>query len=265
MKSYLSLAWKELKAQKITSVLILIAIILSTVATTALGQSIGILQTLRVKQASALNGDRYVTFHQLTEEQNHSLSSDPRLKDVGSLINLGSVELGNSGLSLFLREYHGNALNAYPSICSIKTGRLPSENGEIALSEDTLKYLDFTGSCGDTITLPISVSLKNDDTPPYQYTADFVLTGILESNYLGYVTGTVDGIIGEGTAKSLLPEKYYLYSVDFKTINTRQFQSVVYDLAEKLNIPEADIQYNWVLLNASGISYNEKVDKDTDS
>ena len=62
MKSYLSLAWKELKAQKVTSLLILLAVILSTIATTAMGQSVGILQSMRVEQAAGLNGDRYATF-----------------------------------------------------------------------------------------------------------------------------------------------------------------------------------------------------------
>ena len=61
MKSYLSLARKELKAQRVTSILILIAVILSTVMTTVVGQSIGILQAMRVSQAASLNGDRYVT------------------------------------------------------------------------------------------------------------------------------------------------------------------------------------------------------------
>ena len=31
MKSYLALAWKELKAQKITAILILVAVIMSTI------------------------------------------------------------------------------------------------------------------------------------------------------------------------------------------------------------------------------------------
>ena len=44
MKSYLALAWKELKAQKITAILILVAVIMSTIMTTVIGQSIGILQ-----------------------------------------------------------------------------------------------------------------------------------------------------------------------------------------------------------------------------
>ena len=68
MKSYLSLAWKELKAQKIMAALILLAVILSAIMTTAVGQSIGILQSMRIEQASGLNGNRYATFHQLNEE-----------------------------------------------------------------------------------------------------------------------------------------------------------------------------------------------------
>ena len=263
MNSYLSLAWKELKAQKITSVLILLAVILSTIATTAIGQSIGILQSMRVNQASGLNGDRYGTFHQLTEEQAAALSSDPRLYDVGSLINLGNLELGSSGLTLFLREYCGNALDAYPSVGKIKEGRLPAKEREIALPEDALQYLNFNGNPGDLITLPVKISLQSDTQPPYAYTADFVLTGILESNYIGYATGTVDAVVGEGTAAALLPPRYFLYSTDFKTKNSDNFQSIVYDLAGQLNISEDHIQYNWVLLDALGISYDEKGNADT--
>ena len=66
MKSYLTLARKELKAQRIMAILILIAVIMSTIMTTVISQSIGILQSMRVEQAAGLNGNRYVTFHQLS-------------------------------------------------------------------------------------------------------------------------------------------------------------------------------------------------------
>lgn len=265
MKTYMALAWKELRAEKITSVLILIAVILSSAATTALGQSVGILQSMRIEQAASLNGDRYGTFHQLTEEQNQVLLQDERLTDVGSLINLGSTSLGNSGLTLFLREYQKDALKAYPDIGRIKEGRLPEEKGELALPEDELNLLGFDGAIGDRISLPISVSRLTDDQPPFEYTADFVLTGILESSYVGYANGIVDAVVGEGTAKELLPERYMLYSTDFKTISTGQFQETVYDLANKLQISENQIQYNWILLNALGISYDEAENADSDS
>ena len=69
MKSYRTLAWRELKEQKVTAVLILVAVILSSIMTTAAGESIGILQSMRREQAAGLNGDRYATFHQLSKEQ----------------------------------------------------------------------------------------------------------------------------------------------------------------------------------------------------
>lgn len=79
MKSYLSLAFKELKNQKIMAVLILTAVVLSSIMTTAIGQSLGILRTLRIEQAASLNGDRYVTFHQMTEEQMLQLKNEKRV------------------------------------------------------------------------------------------------------------------------------------------------------------------------------------------
>ena len=42
MKSYRTLALKELLSQKVTSILILIAVVLSTMMTTIVGQSIGV-------------------------------------------------------------------------------------------------------------------------------------------------------------------------------------------------------------------------------
>lgn len=252
-----SLAWKELKAQKVVSILVLIAIILSTIATTALGQSIGILKLLQIKQAEGLNGNRYATFHQLNDRQNQQLFLDNRLKNVGTYINIGSSKLKNSGLTLYLREYQGDALKAYPEISQLKKGQLPKNQGEIALSEDAIKYLNLNDTLGSIITLPLSIGLKNGTIPNYEYTADFILTGILENHYIGYTTGIVEAIVGEGTAKNILPEPYFLYSTDFKTKDKKTFQSTVDDLAQKITIQEEDIQYNWILLDALGIDYDE--------
>ncbi len=263
MKSYLALAWKELKAQKITAILILVAVIMSTIMTTVIGQSIGILQSMRIQQAAGLNGNRYATFHQLGKEQAQKLHEDDRLYDVGDTIFIGSTPLGNSSLSLYLREYHDNALSMYPAIGNVKEGRLPEEAIEIALSEDALQYLGLDAVIGDTVSLDLSVSVMDGSLSELEYSADFVLTGILESSYIGYASGTVEGIVGEGTAEELLPEDYLLYSTDFKTYDKQNFQNIIYALAEDLNVDERYIQYNWVLLDAIGISYDEAVDSDT--
>lgn len=258
MKSYLTLSWKELTAQKITSVLILIAIVLSTMMTTVIGQSLGILQALREQQAGTLNGYRYATFHNLTDEQKKVLEEDSRLSFVGSNIILGTADLKNSGISLQLREYDEKGLSIYPTVSQLVKGRLPQKAGEIALPEDALKYLGFSGEIGDKITLSLSISLLEDTEKAYEYQAEFTLCGILESNYLAYVSGIVTGIAGQGTAEEYLPEKYRLYSTDFRTAEKRDFQQIVGDLAGKIQLPDSCIQYNWLYLNALGIKYDKE-------
>ena len=262
MKSYLALTWKELKAQKITAILILVAVIMSTIMTTVVGQSIGILQSMRIEQAASLNGNRYATFHQLEKEQAKKLHEDDRLYDVGDTIFVGSTPLSSS-LSLYLREYHDNALFMYPAIGNVKEGCLPEEANEIALSEDTIRYLGLDVAVGDTVSLDMRVSVMDGSLPEFEYSGNFILTGILESSYIGYSSGTVEGIVGSGTAEKLLPEEYLLYSTDLKTYDKQNFQSIVYDLAEELNVEKRYIQYNWVLLDAIGISYDEATNSDT--
>ena len=263
MKSYLYFSWKELKAQKVTALLILIAVVLSTVMTTVIGQAIGILQTMRLTQANALNGDRYATLHQLTKAQADMLHTDERLFDVGDTLCIGTLPLPNSSLSLLLREYDETALTLYPASLQIEEGALPQKVQEIALSGDALGYLGLDAEVGDTITLSLSVGDMLGLLPAYDYTADFTLTGILKNDYLGYSSGMVNGIVGAKTADALLPPEYRLYSTDFKTKSESDFQDIADDLAEQLSLDERCIQYNWIVLNAHGISYRDRQETDT--
>ncbi len=301
MKSYRTLALKELLSQKVTSILILIAVVLSTMMTTIVGQSIGVLSAMREQQAIAIGGNRYATFLQMNADQLHALEQDERLSYVGKSIYMGSLELSPSlaiaiggnryatflqmnadqlhaleqderlsyvgksiymgslelspSLTLGLMEYLDDNAAIYPSSTSVEGGRLPEAPMEIALSEDILKYLGFEGSIGDKITLSLQKNLRHNIADCYSYTAEFVLTGILKNNYLGYTSGTVMGVVGEGTAEQLLPESYIYYNVDIRTADKKNFQAVVDDINKELNIHELDTSYNIVYLNALGISY----------
>lgn len=256
MKSYYSLARKELCAQKVTSLLILIAVVLSTMMTTAVGQSLGILNAMRQQQASSLNGNRYATFHQLTKDQTKRLADDNRISYSGTLMALGVSDIPNSSLSILVREYRDDALSVYPTISQLENGDLPRNAGEIALPRDVLDLLGFTGSIGDMVTLPMHISLLNDTGSSYEYSAEFILSGILKSNYVGYVSGTVNGIAGEGSASKVLPPKYQLYSTDIRTADKNSFQQTIYDLRDSLGIPDSCIQYNDLFLTTLGIAYD---------
>jgi len=257
MKSYRILAWRELLAQKVTSVLVFIAIILSTITTTVVGQSIGILNAMREQQAVMLQGKKYASFFQMSEEQASELSRDPRLSYIGLSVSLGTISLNNQ-LTLGLVEYVNNSLEAYPSMSQIQEGRLPERAMEIALPEDALTFLGYDGKVGDVISLSATRSLRHDIAPSIAFTADFVLVGITKSNYLGYTNGRITGIVGSGTASRLLPEEYLYYNVDFCTVDKKTFQDTVNSLIEALRIHELDISYNQAYLQACGISFDSQ-------
>lgn len=254
MKSYRMLAWKELKTQKITSLLILIAVILSTWMTTVIGQSAGILNAMRIRQAAALGGEQYASLLQLTEDQVQTMKGDSRFSALGVYMGIGTAEL-NQTLSLTLVEPSGEYLELTPSLTALKEGRLPEKSYEIALPEDALQYLGLDGKIGERVTLTVEKVLRQGNILPFTDTAEFLLTGILESNYLTYSSGTITGIVGKGTGAELLPEEYQFYNAAFQTGETEDFQAVVNQYLEKFQIPKINVAYNGAYLNALGIGY----------
>ena len=258
MKHYSALARKELLAQRITSVLILLAIVLSTMMTAAIGQSAGILSAMRQQQAIAIGGDRHAGLVQMDREQLAALQSDPRLSFAGSYVVLGSMRLDNT-LLLGLSEFQEDVSAVYPSISAIKEGRLPQAPMEVALPEDVLEYLGFTGSLGETVSLPLSKTLRHGVmTQSHNFTADLTLVGITRSNYMSYTAGTVNGIVGPGTAEALLPEEYFYYNVDIKVADKGSFQSTMDSLVSAMDIHPLDTTYNILYLDALGIRYDSE-------
>lgn len=251
MKSYRTLALRELKAHRVTSVLILIAVILSTLMTTAVGQSAGVLSAMRQEQAIALGGNRYATLLQLTGDQAALVEADRRLSWTGRCIPLGSLEL-NDILTLSVSEYWD--LTAVPSYTQLAEGRLPEGPMELVLPEDALAFLGFDGAVGDTVALPLSRALRHGIAmDAYDYTAEFTLVGITKSNYLGYTRGSILGLAGRGTAEAVLPEEYLYYNIELRTADKGRFQAIIDDLNARLDLHELDTLYNLPYLNALGI------------
>ena len=145
-------------------------------------------------------GDRYASFVQMDREQVEALQNDPRLSYTGVSVSLGTVELSRA-LTMGLIEFRDDSAEIYPSFTRLREGRLPEKAMEIALPEDVLRLLGFTGKTGDTITLTAAKTLRHGvETEEFVYEADFILTGITESNYLGYAAGLVYGIAGEAVS-----------------------------------------------------------------
>ncbi len=256
MKNYRILALRELSAQKLTAFLILTAVLLSTTMTAVVGQSAGVLSAMRIQQAAAIGGDRYVTFLQLTKEKVRMLENDSRLSYTGRFVSLGEEKL-NDQLSLGVAEYQDGSIAARSAGFRLAEGRLPKAPMELALPENALGFLGFDGKIGDKISLSLSKALRHGImTEDYDYNAEFTLVGITESNYLGYTGGNILGCAGWGTADMVLPPEYLYYNVDIRTADRDDFQEIIKDLCVRLEIHELDTLYNVPLLNALGISYD---------
>jgi len=256
MKHYYTLAWKELLAQRVTSVLILIAVVLSTAMTAVIGQSAGVLAAMRQQQAIALGGDRYASFVQRPWEQVERMKADPRLSYVGTYLQLGSVPLDRT-LTLSLLEYQEDVAAIYPTRAKLKAGRLPKAPLELALPEDVFHRLGLTGQLGETVTLSLSRALRHGvEIQAYDYAAEFTLVGITETNYLGYIAGMVSGIAGPGSGDILLPDNYRYYCVDFRTADKKKFQETLTALVAELDVHQLDVSYNIPYLDALGIRYD---------
>ncbi len=260
MRRYRTLARKELLAQRVTSMLIFLAIVLSTMMTAVIGQSMGVLSAMRQQQAIAIGGNRHAGFVQMDRQQVEVLEGDPRLSFVGTYVVLGSMKLDNT-LILGLSEFQEDVSAVYPSNSTVKEGRLPEAPMELALPEDVLGYLGSSGKLGDTLTLTLSKALRHGVvTNSYDFTAQFTLVGITESNYMSYAAGTINGIVGPGTAEALLPEEYFYYNVDIRVADKGTFQETLNDLIAALSVHELDTQYNVPYLDALGIRYDAEGD-----
>lgn len=260
MRRYRTLARKELLAQRVTSMLIFLAIVLSTMMTAVIGQSMGVLSAMRQQQAISIGGNRHANFVQMDRQQVEVLEGDPRLSFVGTYVVLGSMKLDNT-LILGLSEFQEDVSAVYPSNSTVKEGRLPEAPMELALPEDVLGYLGSSGKLGDTLTLTLSKALRHGVvTNSYDFTAQFTLVGITESNYMSYAAGTINGIVGPGTAEALLPEEYFYYNVDIRVADKGTFQETLNDLIAALSVHELDTQYNVPYLDALGIRYDAEGD-----
>lgn len=257
MKLYISYVVKNILKQKTTAILIIIAITLSTLMTTALGQSISVLQTLREQQAISMSGNQHVTFHNIDEKQVESIKMHPEVENVSSNISLGSVEL-DCGFSLLIKEYVNvnNALSVFPATLSIKTGKFPTAPNEIALSEDALKRLNIPAIINEPINLDLSISSMRVVEYPYTYTGKFILTGIFEDNYFGHVSKMLVGVVGSGTAINYLPQRHLVYSTSVSIIDRKNFQNIVNEITDELNISSDLIHYNTTLLEVLNIEFD---------
>lgn len=98
----------------------------------------------------------------------------------------------------------------------LKFGYLFKDKNEIVLDENILKFMGIKLRLGVIIFMNLDILFLNDIILLYNYIVNFKLSGILEDDYIGYVSGIVNGIVGKGILENLLFKRYILFFLDFK-------------------------------------------------
>ena len=116
--------------------------LLSTMMTTIVGQSLGVLTAMREQQAIALGGNRYATFLQMDADQLHALQQDERLSYGEEPLEFTSIEAGSTicvaGADLAVLE----TLDGYEGYLGIGNGGFT--NGVQVIVDDSI-YEQLTG------------------------------------------------------------------------------------------------------------------------
>jgi ABC-type antimicrobial peptide transport system permease subunit len=231
---------------------------LSSLMTTAIGQSVGIFQEIRIQQAGMLNGFKYATLHSLDKETADKISNAPEISYSGKYMNIGEVEIPNTSMTIQLTEYEGNALSIYPNMSKLDGGRMPQSANEVALPQNAIDMMGNGLKIGDTLLLRVILAEPTIGEEAKTVSLHGVLAGILDENYLGYSTGTIKGIVGQGTASALALVEKKMWSLDIVTKNNIEFQSAIDDIESAYQLDHKNTQYNWMYLDAIGISYDKE-------
>ncbi len=84
--------------------------------------------------------------------------------------------------------------------------------------------------------------------------AEFVLTGLLKEIGQNSTGNSMNGMVGDGAMEMYLPPENYMYLVNFKVQDLDNFQPIINQIIDDLNITRlGGVQYNHVYLDSLGV------------
>lgn len=248
MKSYLGVSIKQIRRQKLSSIFIIITIILSSILLTSIGQSIGTIKNLMINQSRWINGDRHASINFINEEMAENIKKNELIDNVGITNVLGESKIPNSSFILQLDRYDEKALNIFKTKTTLISGVYPKGADQIALSEDTLEMFGLEKKLNQKIIFPVKINTNNDEI----INKEFILTGIIKNNSIGYLSGRIGGIVGNEIINN--SNENNNYSISFKVKNLENFNDIINSLRDDFNLEDNQIQYNNMYLDNIGVN-----------
>ena len=204
------ITWRSMLQNRTRTLVTVIGVVLSAAMFTAV-VTLGIsLWDFLVRGQVHNQGDYFIQYDYLTEEQASALSDDPQITAIADLLVTGVLNLGEEELLIAAGDQQ--FYDTMPSY--LLEGRLPKNSGEILLPKASLGLMEHDGletEIGKTVSLKLdtAVQTQNQELLPEQtlqsYTASFTIVGYVDGNmyndydlFLEHALTFADGQQGSG-------------------------------------------------------------------
>lgn len=181
MNSYKEITNKYLKHNKKRSILTICGVILSVALITSIGLFIKSMQNTFVQEAIKDYGSFHVSITNSDDKGYSKITDNPKIEKVGLSEKWDRISL-KSSKTIELTKFDNNALELLPH--KAVEGRLPKAEGEIALENWIINYLDNSPKVGDNVKLKLSNGGVRE----------FKLTGFIKNNAYNQYRGIATGI-----------------------------------------------------------------------
>lgn len=159
MNLYTSLTLRYLKENKRRTIVTIIGIILSTALICGIGNIFVSLMDHQIRETIANDGEFHATFYDIKKDDISTITNSAGISKSALSENLGYARLDKDDKYMIqIKEYDENAFKGYQ--IKLKDGRLPSNDKEIVLSEESLKK--SSKKIGDSISFNIGKRVDED-------------------------------------------------------------------------------------------------------
>lgn len=181
MNLYTALTLRYLKENKKRTIVTIIGIILSTALICGIGNIYNSLMDYQVRKTVENNGDFHATIYNVEKKDLSKVTKNAGILKYAYSENLDFGKYDDEKFLLQMKSYDKGAFEGYQ--ISLKEGKLPTNNKEIVLSEDSSLLREK--KIGDTITLTVGkrVTKDGDDLTGYWISEDEKLINTHKEEY----------------------------------------------------------------------------------
>lgn len=241
MKVTTEIAISNLKKNKSRSILIGIAILLTTVLLTIIALSgNGVIESNKT-HAKQNYGDYNGAFARVSEKQLSEIEKNAEFKDIGKIESFAFVQSDNMTVTMaYMDEAAIKATNL-----KLNEGKMPLRENEIAAPKEFFQKLGYKNTTlGQSVKIPYRVDGKGKIIEK-----EFIISGFYPADKMSNLKSMYRTIISEEFYKETIPENSRSYTVCFKTpgedtLNYDQMIEKINTLGTKVGIEKKNIGPN---------------------